>query len=238
MIRIHFIIHEEYEGPGAFKQWAIKRGYKYSFSRVYLYENLPQNIDDIDLLIVLGGPQRPNTTKDDCPHFDSHKEIEVIRQFILKEKAVLGVCLGAQLVGEALGAGFEESPFKEIGVFKISKTTAGKSNEKFSQFPASVVVGHWHGDMPGLTGSAKIIARSEGCPRQIIEYSKLVYGFQCHLELLPEQIELLIYNSENELLSGGKYTQSARDLRKYDYKEMNELLFTFMDKLIQQYTQT
>jgi len=231
-------MHEEYEGPGAFEQWALKRGYKYSFSRVYLYENLPQNIDDIDLLIVLGGPQRPSTTKDECPHFDAHKEIKFIRQFISKEKAVIGVCLGAQLVGEALGAGFEDSPFKEIGAFMISKTEEGRSNEKFSQFPANVVVGHWHGDMPGLTKSAKIIAKSEGCPRQIIEYSKLVYGFQCHLEFLPEQIELLINNSGNELVSEEKYIQSARELRNNDYKEMNDLLFTFLDKLIRQYTQT
>jgi len=237
MIRIHFIMHEAYEGPGAFEQWALKRGHKYSFSRVYLNEELPQNFDNIDLLIVLGGPQRPSTTKDECPHFDSRKEINVIRQFITKEKAVIGVCLGAQLIGEALGAGFEKSPFKEIGVYQISKTESGTSNEKFSHFPPRVVVGHWHNDMPGLTKNAKIIAKSDGCPRQIIEYSKLVYGFQCHLEFLPKQIELLINNSENDLLSGGKYVQSAQDFRSNNYEEMNKLLYTFLDKLLQQYTQ-
>lgn len=50
--------------------------------------------------------------------------------------------------------------------------------------------------MPGLTPEAKIIAYSEGCPRQIIEYSKLVYGFQCHMEFNREVIELLIASSE------------------------------------------
>lgn len=236
MVTIHFIVHEEFEGPGAFEHWAIKRGYKYSFSRVYLNENLPQDIDLIDLLIVLGGPQRPSTTKNECPHFDSQQEITLIQQFISKGKAVLGVCLGAQLIGEALGASFKKSPFKEIGAFPIALTEIGKTNENFSHFPESVVVGHWHGDMPGLTDDAKVIAKSNGCPRQIIEYSKLVYGFQCHLEFCPELIELLISNSEMELnlLSGEKYVQSSQELRSHNNKEMNALLFSFLDKLVKQ----
>lgn len=60
-------------------------------------------------------------------------------------------------------------------------------------------VGHWHNDMPGLVHDANIIAYSEGCPRQIIAYSNLVYGFQCHMEFTPEVIELLIINSEKDL---------------------------------------
>ncbi len=237
MIKIHFIVHEQFAGPGAFENWAVKRGYDYSFSRVYLNEKLPLNIDIFDLLIVLGGPQRPSTTKKECPHFDSHKEIRIIQQFIENEKAVLGICLGAQLIGEALGANFEQSPFKEIGAFQISLTEEGKANQKFSHFPANVVVGHWHGDMPGLTENAKIIAKSDGCPRQIIEYSKLVYGFQCHLEFCTELLELFIHNSDKELklLSGKKYIQTPKELRNNNYEEMNELLYKFLDKLMHQY---
>jgi GMP synthase (glutamine-hydrolysing) len=66
-------------------------------------------------------------------------------------------------------------------------------------------VGHWHNDMPGLTPNAKIIAFSAGCPRQIIEYSKLVYGLQCHMELTSEVVELLIQHSEVELNDAHNY---------------------------------
>lgn len=234
MIKIHFIVHEEFVGPGAFEHWAVTRGHECSFSRVYLNEKLPINVDPFDLLIVLGGPQRPSTTKKECPYFDVHKEIKIIQQFIDKEKAIIGICLGAQLIGEALGANFEPSPFKEICAFPIYLTEAGKSNHKFSHFPSNVIVGHWHGDMPGLTKNAKIIAKSTGCPRQIIEYTKFIYGFQCHLEFCPEIMNLFVHNFDKELkrLTGGKYIQSSKKLRSINYKEMNELLFKFLDKLI------
>ncbi|RXJ70424.1 GMP synthase [Veronia nyctiphanis] len=239
-MKIHFIIHEIFEGPGAFELWAIKRGYQISCSRVYLGESLPTDTNDIDFLIVLGGPQRPNTTIAECPHFDANAEIKVIESFIESQKAVLGVCLGAQLIGEALGANFEESPNKEIGVFPILITPAGKGNVLFSKFNDVSDVGHWHGDMPGLTESSTLIASSEGCPRQIVEYSKLVFGFQCHLEFTPDLIELLIQNSEKELkeLENSKFVQSPEELRANNYEEMNRLLFSFLDRLVDKYIAT
>jgi len=37
-------------------------------------------------------------------------------------------------------------------------------------------VGHWHNDMPGLTAECMVLATSEKCPRQIVEYGPVVYG--------------------------------------------------------------
>ncbi|WP_226000073.1 glutamine amidotransferase-related protein [Paenibacillus sp. BJ-4] len=158
------------------------RGYTAGYSRVYAGEKLPKSADEIDLLIVLGCPQDPSTTMEECSHFNAAAEIALINKCIKAGKAVLGVCLGAQLIGEALGAKHEHSPEKEIGCFPITFTDEGKRNDKFSHFGDTSIVGHWHNDMPGLTENCKIIAYSEACPRQIIEYGKLVYGFQCHLE--------------------------------------------------------
>lgn len=150
---------------------------------------------------------------------------------------MLGVCLGSQLIGEALGAKFEHSPEKEIGKFPIRLSQEGLGNDKFSHFGDSLEVGHWHNDMPGLTPEAKIIAYSEGCPRQIIEYSKLVYGFQCHMEFNREVIELLIASSDPSLdtLAHHKFVQQPDALRANDYSDMNEKLFVFLDKLSEAY---
>ncbi|MCH5583719.1 type 1 glutamine amidotransferase [Shimazuella sp. AN120528] len=239
-LHIHFVIHELFEGPGAFQIWAETRGYSIGYSRVYAGEKLPLSIEGIDLLIVLGGPQSPSTTVEECPHFDAVSEIALINKCIKAGKAVLGVCLGAQLIGEALGAKYEHSPEKEIGCFPITLTEEGKRSCKFSHFGSPAVVGHWHNDMPGLTEECKVIAYSEACPRQIIEYQNLVYGFQCHLEFNHELMELLIENSVAELSksSDHRFVQQPEQLRKNDYKVMNENLFIFLDKLVMDYTKS
>ncbi|HEF1906177.1 type 1 glutamine amidotransferase [Bacillus wiedmannii] len=238
-MHLHFIIHEIFEGPGAFLTWAEINGHVVSYSRVYEQEPLPYNIEDIDILIVLGGPQSPSTTKEMCPHFDAVAEISVIQKCIEANKAVIGVCLGAQLIGEALGASHEHSPEKEIGTFPVTLTEEGKMNELFSHFTTRSTVGHWHSDMPGLTKNSKILAFSEGCPRQIVEYSELVYGFQCHMEFTPELIELLIEHSKQELekYKGNRFVQSPEQLRNNNYTTMNNQLYAFLDRLTSHYQQ-
>lgn len=236
-MHVHFIIHEDFEAPGAYEQWAKMHQHTISYSRVYLGQPLPDKIDKIDMLIIMGGPQSPATTKKECPHFDSLAEQAVISTAIKLQKIVIGVCLGSQLIGEALGAHFEHSPEKEIGKFPITLTEAGKRNPLFSHFGDCLAVGHWHNDMPGLTQDAKIIAYSEGCPRQIIAYGKLVYGFQCHMELTHEVVEKLIAHSQNDLNQAAKYrfVDTEDKLRSHDYSKMNYKLFVFLDKLTQLY---
>lgn len=236
-MHIHFIIHESFEAPGAFLQWAEQRKHTVGFSRLYNGDKIPDTIDNIDLLIVMGGPQSPATTAKECSYFDAQSEKNVIRKFINCDKAVVGVCLGAQLIGEALGATYEHSPEKEIGFFPIVLTPAGKQDRLFSHFEPVTVVGHWHGDMPGLTSDSKVLAVSEGCPRQIIAYRPFIYGFQCHLELTPEVMEGLMAHSKEELFQHKKsaFIQSPEALRNHSYTAINDLLFGFLNKLEEAY---
>lgn len=236
-MKVHFVVHEAFEAPGAYETWAKARDHDITYSRVYQGESLPQSADAIDLLIVLGGPQDPATTKEECTHFDAAAERDLIIKCVTAGRAVVGICLGSQLIGEALGATFESSPEKEIGKFPITLTAAGQAHSKFAHFGEVIEVGHWHNDMPGLTDGASIIARSVGCPRQIVEYSPLVYGFQCHMEFTPEVIELLIAASESELptLLSHRFVQQPEALRANDYTEMNDKLFGFLDLLAADY---
>lgn len=206
-------------------------------SRVYAGDRLPASVDNIDLLIVLGGPQSPATSRSECPYFDAEAEKSLISKAISANRAVMGVCLGSQLIGEVLGAKYEGSPHMEIGKFPITLTEEGVKNEKVSHFGKTLGVGHWHSDMPGLTAGAKVLAYSEGCPRQIVEYHPLVYGFQCHMEFTRDVIELLIAASENDLarLTHQRFVQQPEALRQNDFSEMNEKLFVFLDKLVEAY---
>ena len=179
----------------------------------------------------MGGPQSPTTTKQECPHFDAKAEIKFIKSVIEADKLLLGVCLGAQLIGEALEARFEHSPNREIGVFDVTLTDAAKADPVFSTFPDTFPVGHWHGDMPGLTESAQTLAYSNGCPRQVVRYTPKIYGFQCHFEFTPDAIENMIANSSEELEKYKKlpYIEDSVTLRSHDFSEINSKLFKFLD---------
>lgn len=232
-MHIHFIIHEHFEAPGAYEIWGKNRGCSLSYSRVYQGDPLPEDLESTDVLIIMGGPQSPATTLKECPWFDAQAEKRLIGRAIEAGKTVIGVCLGSQLIGEALGAAFCHSPEKEIGKFPVRLTEAGKANPLFGDFGHELSVGHWHNDMPGLTPQAKVLAYSEGCPRQIVQYGERVYGFQCHMELTPEVVELLIDHSQNDLRRAAefRFVETAEKLRSHDYREMNQVLFSFLDKL-------
>jgi len=224
-------MHEGFEAPGAIEEWLIKNNCKISYTRLYEGDIFPENTNNIDFLIIMGGPQSPDTTVDECPHFNAKKEIAFIRNCIEENKFILGICLGAQLIGEALGAKFDHSPNKEIGVFELTLTEDGKVDPIIGKFPEKFMVGHWHGDMPGLTKESKVLATSKGCPRQIIRYSPKIYGFQCHFEFTPESIEGMIKNCAHELenYKSLPYVQNADEFRSNDYNPMNNILFSFLD---------
>ena len=232
-MKIHFILHETFEAPGTYLAWAALSGHDVSITKVYQYEKLPENADSFDFLIVMGGPQSPIGDNSEFPYFDAKSEIELIKKAIKADKFVVGVCLGAQLLGEAFGGKTEKSPFREIGNFPIELTKDGLKDDKIKHFGKQAIVGHWHSDMPGLTDTAKVLATSKGCPRQIIKYSEKHYGFQCHLEFTKALTELLIY-SEKTLEQDSQtlpFVQSSQTIRNNSYDEMNNLLYKFLDKL-------
>lgn len=234
-MRIHFVIHESFESAGTYLPWAESRSHEVSWTHIYASEPVPANADSFDMLVVFGGPQSPRTTLAECPYFDSLAEQELIRQAINAGRIVVGICLGSQLIGEALGASVGQSPEKEIGHYPITLTEAGQQHPLFSHFGSPLIVGHWHNDMPGLTAETVILAESAGCPRQIVQFSDKVYGFQCHMEFTAEAVEGLIQHSEQELAEakGRLFIRSVEEMHAHDYREMNQKLWAFLDKLTQ-----
>ncbi len=60
--------------------------------------------------------------------------------------AILGICLGMQIIGESLGAKTERSPNKEIVTYPIHLTKKGETDPIFKMFPKSFDVMHWHNE--------------------------------------------------------------------------------------------
>ena len=234
-MKVHFVLHETFEVPGAYLKWAQERGHQVTTTKVYENETLPESVDDIDFLIVMGGPQSPDEDREAFPYYDPQAEIDLIQKAIKADRYIVGVCLGAQLLSVAYGAEYEHSPEREIGVFPITLTEAGLKDEYVKVLGPALITGHWHGDMPGLSEDAVVLATSQGCPRQIIRFSSKHYAFQAHLEFDPEAVDLLIAADGEEVLdeqsSKLTFVQNPQAIRDYDYREMNAKLYAFLDSL-------
>lgn len=233
-MKVHIIQHDVWVEPGEYFSWAQRNRHDVSFTRCWLHETVPSSVE-ADFLIVLGGHQCPATTKEECDYFDAAAERRIIRKYADAGKAVIGVCLGAQLVGEAMEAAYEHSPEKEIGPVKAKLTEAGKADPFLRDFPPVFDAGEWHNDMPGLNEKAVILAESEGCPRQIVRYGKYVYGFQTHMEFNHGIIKAGLQDVGGKLSVEGRFVQSAEELLSYDYTEMNRLLSSFLDAMAKEY---
>ena len=235
-MKVHFVLHETFEVPGAYLKWALERGHHITTTKVYEKEPFPETIDGIDFLIVMGGPQSPDEDRENFPYYDPKAELSFMKEAIAADIYIVGVCLGAQLLSVAYGAKYEHSPEREIGVYPVTLTPEGLVDPHVSLFGASFDSGHWHGDMPGLTEDAVVLATSQGCPRQIIRFSPKHYAFQAHLEFNPEAVELLIAADGEEVLEDQSqkltFVQKPEVIRAYDYKEMNANLYKFLDSLV------
>ncbi len=89
---------------------------------------------------------------------------------------------------------------------------------------------HWHSDMPGIPKGAALVAKSEGCPRQVFRYGDRVYGFQCHFELTQELVKGMIEHCPDDLKSG-MYIRSVKELLSADYSKINTRMENVLDYL-------
>ena len=234
-MKVHFVLHETFEVPGAYLKWAQERGHQVTTTKVYESEVLPESVDELDFLIVMGGPQSPDEDREAFPYYDPQAEIQLIQKAIKSDRYIVGVCLGAQLLSVAYGAEYEHSPEREIGVFPITLTEAGLEDEHVKVLGPTLITGHWHGDMPGLSEDAVVLATSQGCPCQIIRFSPKHYAFQAHLEFDPEAVDLLIAADGEDVIeeqsSKLTFVQNPQAIRDYDYREMNAKLYALLDSL-------
>ena len=235
-MQIEIIQHESYEAPGEYLLWAKRNHHEVEIIKLYQGDTLPKDVTS-DFLLVLGGPQSPSTTKEECPYFDSEKEISLIQKYEKEKKIVIGVCLGAQLMGEAFGGRFEHSPYKEVGLTKMELTKEGREDINFSSFPSTFLSGSWHSDMPGLAKDSVVLAKSDGCPREIIRYGEYAYGFQCHLEFNPLVVKGLIQSNPSDLIQNKEnpYISSPEEMLRFSYASMNGYLDSFLDSITKRY---
>jgi GMP synthase-like glutamine amidotransferase len=202
-MNVHILQHVDFEKPGLIEEWANENNHILSFTHLYKNQLLP-DLNNFDLLVIMGGPM--GVYDSDKYHWIS-KELDFIRKSVEKNKAILGICLGAQLLASALGARVYKGPNKEIGWFPVQ----WKNNPNIG-IPEQHTVFHWHGDTFDIPEGAIHLASSEGVQNQAFIYNNNVIGLQFHLEVTSQSVELMLKNCIDDL-TDGKYVQSADEIK-------------------------
>ena len=229
-MRIHYFQHVPFETPANIKNWAKEKGH--SIKGTHLYKNQPfPDFASFDMLVIMGGPMG---VYDEDKYPFLKKEKVFIENTINLGKKVIGICLGAQIIAEVLGAKVYKNKYKEIGWFPVNLTEESKKSFLFESFPEEFTPFHWHGDTFELPQNAKKIAYNEATENQAFEFNNgKVVGFQFHLETTIESAQALIQNSQEELKEKGKYIQSEKEmLSKNEYfTVIKYLLYDFLDRI-------
>jgi len=200
-MRAHFLQHVHFEGPGYIRPWLDRAGWDITSTRLFESERLP-DLEAVDLFVILGGSM---SVKDERRYLWLAREKLYIRSAIETGKSVLGICLGAQLIADAMGARVYRNRVKEIGWYPIQGVA--DSDQAVFKFPPSLAVFHWHGETFDLPAGAVHLARSEGCENQAFQLGSSVIGLQFHLETTPESMREIINQCRGEL-KPSRYVQS------------------------------
>lgn len=225
-MRVHVFQHVPFEGLGSIQDWVDTKKATVTWTRFYENDPLPL-LDEVDLLIALGGPMSVN---DEATLPWLVQEKQFIAHAIKAGKPVLGICLGAQLIASAMGARVYSNLQKEIGWFDLYAKPAAAD---VLTFPQQMLVLHWHGETFDLPEGATHLARSVACENQAFQLGANVVGLQFHLEMLPENVKAIVENCGDEL-EEGVFIQTEGDIlskTEQTYMQTNALMSALLDYL-------
>lgn len=224
----HCFQHEPFEGMAAIETWLTQNNFDITYTRFYESDVLP-DLNHIDWLIVMGGSMSVND-ESDFPWLK--KEKVFIKNCINSNKVVIGVCLGSQLIANALGAIVYKNTEKEIGWYPIFKNKNVYS-PIFDSLPQETAMFHWHGETYDLPEGAKLIASSKVCKNQIFQVREKTIAFQCHPETTLESLRSMNEACRAELVQAS-FIQSEAEMiagvKEYA-PTMHNQLFKILDNV-------
>ncbi len=196
-MNILWLQHVPFEGLGAIEQWADSKGHDLSVTRLYAGDPFP-DLASFAMLVVMGGPMGIYDN-DKYPWLGPEKAF--LKTVVEAKKPVLGICLGAQLLADVLGADVKANKYKEIGWFPIVRVDS-VPDKMLEVLPKTQTVFHWHGDTFDLPPDCCNLYTSEGCQNQAFIYTDRVIALQFHLETTAASAQSLVAECRHELVAG------------------------------------
>ena len=112
-----------------------------------------------------------------------------LAEAVERDLTVLGICLGAQLLGQALGAGAPRLAEPELGWFSVELTAAGTEDALLGPLAPACEVFQWHDYGCELPPGALPLARSERAPQQAYRVGDAVWAVQFHIDVDADSVE-------------------------------------------------
>jgi GMP synthase (glutamine-hydrolysing) len=162
-------------------RWLSEHGYALDYRFAAKGDPLPDPAQaEHDIAVVYGGPQSANDGPE-TPYIQD--ELDFIRAWSDRERPLLGLCLGAQLLAKAYGGKVGPHPegLNEIGYADVAPTAAGRD-----VLPGPMRVYHWHTEGFEVPEGGELLARGEVFPNQAFRMGTHAYGLQFHPETTVE----------------------------------------------------
>ena len=183
--------HIAIEHPGIFRDFFAADGIQWDAVELDEGEAIPDlagpNGVHYDALWVMGGPM---DVWEETEHPWLKAEKQAIRDWVqVQGKPYMGLCLGHQLLGAALGGKVGKMEKAEVGILDINLTEAGRADPLFAGIGSPFQALQWHGAaVLEAPEGAVILAESPVCANQAMRIGDLAYGLQCHTELTTRTV--------------------------------------------------
>jgi GMP synthase-like glutamine amidotransferase len=206
----HCLQHLPDEGPGYAASWLAAHGHALTFTRLFEPDPIFPSLAEFDALLVLGGAMSVN---DEARFPWLVREKEFLRSTLQAGKITLAICLGAQLVAQALGGEVRPNPEPEIGFWTVRFSTKALTHPLLRGWPDKAAVLHWHVDTFTVPPGAVRVGMSAGCAAQGFVWGDGIIGLQFHPEINEEMVEKLINFENHETADEQEFVQTAAQMR-------------------------
>ncbi|MEW6121026.1 MAG: type 1 glutamine amidotransferase [Pseudomonadota bacterium] len=184
-MRLLVFQHAASEHPGSFRDMMRSDGFQWDTVALDEGDRIPSPAG-YDALMVLGGPM--DVWDDDIlPWLRAEKAF--IRDWVNAGRPYLGICLGHQLLADALGGTVEKMARPEVGICDVDLTEAGKSSPLFAGFDHRFRTLQWHGAaVTAAPPGARILAANDHCAIQALQVGPRAFGTQYHVEVIDSTV--------------------------------------------------